>query len=148
MSRPVRSRLPTLSPWWGIFLAALFLGVAEFSCGDDGGNGSGDGTAAVGGAAKTVNTVADQAARLAAETQLRNAQSAQASFFLRNQRYAASNVELRSSGVPVSPKVQVASADEKGYEMSVEVNDQARTKLTVRKTETRTERTDSEGNSW
>jgi hypothetical protein len=55
---------------------------------------------------------------------------------------------LRGAGVPLSPRVKVVSGDNKGYEMSVEVNNQEYTTLSVKKTESRIERTDSDGNSW
>lgn len=139
MSRRVRAKRHLI---W--LIPALLLAAPAFSCGDDSGNV----TAATSTTAKKVNTVADQAARLAAETQLRSAQSAQDTYFLRHQTYAATAEQLRSAGVPLSPKVTVISGDGTGYEMSVAVNDQDGTTLTIRKTDTGVDRTDSRGNSW
>lgn len=139
MSSRVRARLHLI---W--LIPALLLAAPALSCGDDSDNG----TTAASPTAKKINTVAEQAARLAAETQLRSAQSAQDTYFLRHQTYAATAEQLRSAGVPLSPKVTVVSGDGKGYEISVVVNDGDGTKLTVRKTDTGVDRTDSRGNSW
>lgn len=126
------------------FILALLLAAPVLSCGSDGG----DTAATSGSATKTVASQAEQAARLAAQTQLKSAQSAQDTYFSLHQTYAATAEQLRGAGVPLSPRVKVVSGDSKGYEMSVEVNNQEHTTLSVKKTESRIEHTDSDGNSW
>lgn len=128
-----------------LFILALLMAAPVLSC------GSGDGdtnAAAPASAARTAPSQTDQAARLAAQTQLRSAQTAQESYFASHQTYAGTVEQLRGAGTPVSPKLKIISGDGKGYEMSVEINNEAHTTLSVKKTDTRTERTDSDGNTW
>lgn len=94
------------------------------------------------------NTPQDRAARLAAESQLRNAQIAQEQYFAENERYASTTSELASIGQSSSSRVKVVSGDAQGYEMQVTANDSVKTVLIIRKTGTRIERVDGNGDPW
>jgi uncharacterized membrane protein YdfJ with MMPL/SSD domain len=96
----------------------------------------------------TANTAQDRAARLAAESQLRNAQMAQEQYFAENERYASTTSELSSIDQSSGSRVEVVRGDARGYEIQITANDSGKTVLIVRKTGTRIERVDGNGDPW
>jgi len=89
----------------------------------------------------------DRAALLAAESQLRNAQMAQEAYYAENERYARTTSELKTMDTRLNPKVEVTSGGG-GYEMQITAGDSAQTVYIIRKTGSRIERVDEDGNSW
>ena len=94
------------------------------------------------------NSAQDRAAGLAAQSQLRNAQIAQESYFVEYNSYASTMDELESVDPYLSQKVEVISGDASSYEMQVTASDSNQTVYIIRQTENRIERTDGEGNPW
>jgi len=90
----------------------------------------------------------DQAARLAAQSQLRNAQTAQEAYYADNERYASSTNALKSVAQGLSSKVEVTRGDTTGYEMQVTASDSARTIYIVRKSGSGIDRIDGNGDPW
>ncbi|MHB8792037.1 MAG: hypothetical protein ACYC6O_01675 [Thermoleophilia bacterium] len=122
-------------------MAAIFL----YGCGGEESTDTGASTVAT---TSTTNTAQDRAARLAAESQLRNAQMAQEEYFVENERYAATTAELKSIDDRLHPKVEVVSGSSRGYEIKITASDSSRTVYIIRQTENRIERVDGEGNPW
>ena len=112
--------------------------------------GSGDTTASTETVAANTagNAPQDRAARLAAESQLRNAQMAQEQYFAENERYASTTSELSSIDQSSGSRVEVVRGDARGYEIQITANDSGKTVLIVRKTGTRIERVDGNGDPW
>lgn len=127
-------------------LALCSAGVMPLSgCGDSADTATGaDATTAT---TKT-SAAQDRAARLAAQSQLRNAQMAQEEYYVENERYAATTVELKSIDERLNPKVEVISGSARGYEMKITASDSSETVYIIRQTESRIERVDGEGNPW
>lgn len=125
--------------------AALAMALPAFSCGEDETATQQPGAAA---ASDLKDSAQDRAAKLAAQTQLRNAQTDQEMYFTENERYAASASELKSVDDRLSGKVVVQSGTATGYEMSVTANDSAGTKYVIRRTSSGIERLDGDGNNW
>ncbi|MFA6000506.1 MAG: type IV pilin protein [Thermoleophilia bacterium] len=90
----------------------------------------------------------DRAARIAAQSQLRNAQMAEEGYFAQNGRYASTAADLRSVDQRLSAKIQVQSGSASGYEISIEASDSARSVFIIRKNGSRTEHIDENGDSW
>ncbi|MBE0429520.1 MAG: hypothetical protein IBX61_06565 [Thermoleophilia bacterium] len=126
--------------------ATIALALAALSCGGDDAGGE-DANGAPGSAAPA-EAPEDRAARVAAQTQLRNAQSAQEAYFQANRTYAASSGELAAADPRLSRRVVVERGDETGYEMSIEASDSAGTTFILRKQGARVERIDGGGKSW
>ncbi|MHB8858661.1 MAG: hypothetical protein ACYC6Z_04145 [Thermoleophilia bacterium] len=110
--------------------------------------GCGSGSSAETGSASTKASAEDRAARLAAQIQLRNAQTAQESYYSQNQKYAPSIDALRKGNATVSLKVEIISGDQTGYEMRVTANDSDSTVYIIRKSGPDIERVDGNGNPW
>lgn len=94
------------------------------------------------------NSPQDRAARLAAQSQMRNAQMAQEAYFVDNNRYASTMAELRSMDAYLNQKVEVTGGNTSGYEMRITASDSTGTVYIIRQTENRIERVDGEGNPW
>ncbi|MHB0867761.1 MAG: hypothetical protein ACYC6B_09805 [Thermoleophilia bacterium] len=125
--------------------AALAMALSSFACGND------DAVTQQPTATTTSNrqeSSQDRAARLAAQTQLRNAQTDQELYYSEKDAYAGSASELKSVDARLSGKVVVDSGSATGYEMSVTASDAAGTKYILRRTSSGVERLDGEGNSW
>lgn len=130
--------------WLAGAIIVFAMALAPISCGD-----TGDETATQDSAKKSVQESAqDRAARLAAQTQLRNAQTSQEVYYAENQRYASSASELKTVDDRLSPKVEVRSGGEEGFEISIVAADEQNTIYIIRKTSSRVEFVDGEGNSW
>ncbi|MHB9112783.1 MAG: type IV pilin protein [Thermoleophilia bacterium] len=127
------------------FLICLAALVLISGCGDSADTATSTGTTST---TATTSNAQDRAARLAAESQLRNAQMAQEEYYVENERYAATTAELKSIDTRLNPKVEVISGSAKGYEMKITANDSSQTVLIIRQTGSRIERVDGEGNSW
>lgn len=127
-----------------LLTAALIVTLPVFSCGDE----IESPEPSLESAQEKAESAEDKAAALAAQTQLRNAQSAQEVYFTENMKYAPSLAELKTVDARLSPRIVVVKGDSNGYEMSIEASDSAGTKFILRKTGSRIERVDSEGNSW
>jgi len=114
-------------------------------CGDTADTGMSTSTAST---TATSNTAQNRAARLAAESQLRNAQMAQDAYYAENNRYASTTAELKSMDARLNAKIEVMSGSTKGYEMKITANDSSQTVYIIRHTGSRIERVDGEGNPW
>lgn len=127
-------------------LIVLCLGGGVFAsgCGGDESTNTTEPTVAT----STTSTTQDRAARLAAQSQLRNAQMSQEQYYVENERYAATTAELKSIDDRLHQKVEVMSGNTTGYEMKITANDSSQTVYIIRKTESRIERVDGEGNPW
>ncbi len=132
-----------------LLAAAALLSPLSFACGGDTGTvtaggmptnttGAGSGTAAS----------QDRAAQLAAQTQLRNAQTDQESYYTVNRRYAATSGELRTVDPHLNTRVQVTNGSSDGYEMSIIADDSAHSVFIIRKAGGETEQVDGKGNPW
>ncbi|MCL4474545.1 MAG: hypothetical protein M1455_11555 [Actinobacteria bacterium] len=110
--------------------------------------GCGSGSSGETGSTSTKASAEDRAARLAAQIQLRNAQTAQESYYSQNQKYAPSIDALRKGNATVSLKVGIISGDQTGYEMRVTANDSDSTVYIIRKSGPDIERVDGNGNPW
>ncbi len=134
-----------------LFAGALLLtvvGAAFLATGCDGPGDSATTAAIAADSAAGNNTPQDRAAKLAAQSQLRNAQTAQEVFFVNHERYATSTAELRGEDPGVSVKVEVTKGTADGFEMQVKANDAGGTLFILRKNGTRIERVDGNGDSW
>ncbi|MEW6019566.1 MAG: hypothetical protein AB1760_16015 [Pseudomonadota bacterium] len=120
-----------------ILTAGCGIGTSETS----------SGTSADGSGSRTASED-DRAARLAAQSQLRNAQTAQEAYYAENEVYAANPAQLSSIEARLSPKLKITRGDMSGYEMSIAASDSAGTVYIVRRTSSGVERVDGEGNSW
>ena len=107
-------------------------------------------TDSAGTSANSSNAVSpeDRAARIAAQTQLRNAQMTQEGYFAENGRYASTVADLRTVDQRLSAKVQIVNGSASGYEMSMEASDSQQTVFIIRKNGSKTEHVDENGNSW
>lgn len=94
------------------------------------------------------NSPQDRAARLAAQSQMRNAQMAQEAYFVDNNRYASTMAELKSIDAYLNKNVEVTGGNASSYEMRVTASDSTGTVYIIRQTENRIERVDGEGNPW
>ena len=139
MYNPGNRALPLLM---ACLIATAFIAVAMTQA------GCGSGGSAETGSAGTKASAEDQAARLAAQIQLRNAQTAQESYYSQNQKYAPSIDALRKGNATVSLKVGIISGDQTGYEMRVTANDSDSTVYIIRKSGPDIERVDGNGNPW
>lgn len=131
-----------------ILIAAVFF--TTFPVTVTGCSGNGDTTSSPGSSspASTIVTAQDRAALLAAQSQLRNAQTAQNQYFAEHERYASSTNELKSIDARLNPNLEVNSGGANGYEMQITANDSRKTVLVLRQTGSRIERVDGEGNPW
>lgn len=98
--------------------------------------------------ATTSTTPQDRAARLAAQSQLRNAQMAQEAYYAENNEYASTTAELKTMDSRLSARVEVTGGSANGYEMKITASDNDQTVYIIRQTENRIERLDGEGNPW
>ncbi|MDO8735725.1 MAG: hypothetical protein Q7K29_01390 [Thermoleophilia bacterium] len=126
----------------GLFVLALLPGIG---CGDTADTPTATGSAAT---SPTSSTPQDRAAVLAAQAQLRNAQMAQETYYVENERYAATTAELKTTDVHLNPKIELVSGTARTYEMKITANDNNSTVFILRRTENRIERVDGEGNPW
>lgn len=126
-----------------ILVAGLTASLLPMACGS-----SSETTTAGSGTTNSNSSSQDRAARLAAQTQLRNAQMAQEVYFVDNEKYASSTSVLKNSDANVSSKVEVTRGDRNGYEMQVRANDSAQTVFILRKNGSSIERVDENGDSW
>lgn len=90
----------------------------------------------------------DKAARLAAQAQLTTAQAAQESYFSQNQTYASTLDELKQANPRLNDRIAVNRGDDDGYEITITASDSAGTVYIIRKSGSRIERRDGDGNSW
>lgn len=125
-------------------LALAFVLLLLAGCGDDSGSGSDSGNPLE----ERTLSAEDKAARLAAQTQLRNAQMSMETYYVENGTYPSSASQLKEVDPRMSANVKVVSGSGSGYEISLEANDSDRTVYIVRKTGSRTEHIDEEGNAW
>ncbi|MFA5801896.1 MAG: hypothetical protein WC911_05395 [Thermoleophilia bacterium] len=119
--------------------------LMESGCGGDASE-----TGSVSTASGNPNAVSpeDRAARLAAQNNLRNAQMAQESYYAENERYASSASELQTMDPRLNSKIQVINGSGSGFEMSIEASDSAKTVYIIRRSNSKVERVDGNGNSW
>lgn len=122
--------------------AALVMALPALSCGEA------ETVTQQPAANEASDSAQDRAAKLAAQTQLRNALTDQEMYYTENERYAASASQLKSVDDKLSGKVVVESGTATSYEMSVTANDSAGTKYIVRRTSAGVQRLDGDGNSW
>lgn len=138
-----RGKLPTLlAATIAVSLMILSL-LPGTGCGDTADTGTSTASTTA-----TSNTAQDRAARLATQSQLRNAQMAQDAYYAENNRYASTTTELKSMDARLNAKIEVMSGSAKGYEMKITANDSSQTVYIIRHTGSRIERVDGEGNSW
>lgn len=128
------------------FLLCIAVLVFTAGCGES--SDSGTSTGSTSASTSTSNTSQDRAARLAAQSQLRNAQMAQEEYYVENERYAGTAAELKTIDEKLNPKLEVISGGARGYEMKITANDSSQTVYILRQTESRIERVDGEGNPW
>lgn len=114
-------------------------------CGDTTDTSTSTGTAS---APATATTPQDHAAQLAAQSQLRNAQMAQEAFFAEKERYASTTAELKGMDAHLNPKIELISGTASTFEMKITANDTSHTVYIIRRTASRIERVDGEGNPW
>ncbi|MFA5810314.1 MAG: hypothetical protein WC935_08295 [Thermoleophilia bacterium] len=119
--------------------------IMQSSCGDDTGGAGSTGTASE--SSKAVSAE-DRAARIAAQTQLRNAQMSQEGYFAENGRYASTAADLRTVDQRLNAKLQVVSGSSSDYEMSIEASDSAKTVYIIRRSGSKVVHVDENGNSW
>ncbi len=132
----------------GLAALALLTAVMLLAISGCGGSSTATDTTAGPAAVAGGTTPQDQAAHLAAQAQLRNAQTAQESYYAENERYAVSLDELKSASPGMTVRVEVTRGDKTGYEMRVTSNDSTHTVFILRKNGSRIERVDSNGNNW
>jgi Tfp pilus assembly protein PilE len=124
----------------------MLLPLLASSCGDDSSTNAGTTQAAT--SQSSSDSAQDRAARLAAQTQLRNAQFDQEAYYTSNESYAATTTELKTENPRLNSKVEVVSGDTYGYEIRIEADDAAHTIFIIRKSGSRTEHIDGNGDSW
>jgi Tfp pilus assembly protein PilE len=129
-------------------VAAVLLSAAAVmltSCGDE---STDTGTASSSAADSRVANAEDRAARIAAQSSLRNAQMNQEAYFAENGKYASSFSTLKTIDDRLNMKIKVIKGDSNGYEMSIEAADSDNTVYIVRRTGSRVEHVDENDNSW
>ena len=125
---------------------AVILAAAPLGCSS--GQEDQTQTAQASGTTTAVDNTRDRAARLAAQTQLRNAQTDEAMYFTENQTYAPTAVALKTADPRLSPKVKVVRGDAASFEISITADDSQGTVYIIRTTGPRTDRVDGSGNNW
>ncbi len=100
------------------------------------------------GEAQVVSTARQQAAELAAQIQLINAEADEGAFFKRHQTYAPSAAALRAEYPHISTKVNVVRGSAAGFEISIQADDLRKTIYIISKTGDLIERVDGDGQPW
>ncbi len=123
---------------------AVLLMVVPLAC------GGGQAPAAQGktAGAETISKARKQAAELAAQTQLRNAETGEEEYFGRHQAFAPSAAALRAEFPHLSPRLKVVKGSATGFEISIQADDPSKTAYIIRKTGDLIERVDSNGQPW